>query len=182
MAWGDRSCIQQFVLIVSIIAVLCTLASLAANIATMVKASKEGWYSRCTKEKPRSADWKCCQDCNTKDAVFFYILRVYTSLFCIMAILAEIPGLDWYRDFFRVFSYFWGRGFLQVFVGFLTVTGNVAPDDPTAGDFAAIIGYILIAVGFLHFILACLCFKEYSGERRKTADGYTATPATPAAI
>jgi len=51
---------------------------------------------------------------------------------------------------------------LQVFIGFFTIQGVVAPDDPSTENLVDTCGYILLGVGVIHIVLSCLCFSEYN--------------------
>lgn len=169
MGWDDRNCFQKFLLLLKIFALLCIVAAFVMNLTTAIKAAQEKWF-----EAPQ------CKNCGAKEAAFFYIMRIYSMVFCIIIGLAEYRGFEWFHDGIKVLRYYWGRGFLQVFVGFLTVTGDVAPDSSTTTLVASIIGYVLMGCGGLHFLLSLLCFKEYSTQGRD-AQNYEPAPTDPRA-
>lgn len=186
MGWHDRTFMQKVLLIISICAVIAALACFAANLTTTIKASTETWFVPCSKCKGRGGDKECgnscCQDgtpqCSTKQAAFFYILRIYSMLFAVMCVMGEVTALSWYFEYLKVFRFYWGRGLLHIFVGFMTINGNVAPDDKDAATFAEILGWIIISMGGVHIILSALCFKEYSKDQREETLHGTYSPPT----
>lgn len=164
--WKNRTCMQRFALIVAIAAMIIVLLCLISNIVTTVRAADETWFTRCTKCKRFGGDKecgdKCCSNCTWKDGFFFYTLRAFSMLFCLLAMAAEVPMLTFFRKLFHIFQFAWGRGLLQIFVGFLTLTGNLAPDNEDTANIVAGIGWIAIGLGIVHLFLSCLCFNEYS--------------------
>jgi hypothetical protein len=156
---------QKFALIVAIIAVIIMAVCLIANIVTTAQASEETWFVRCSDCERHGGEEECgescCTHCTRKDAFIFYTMRAYSMLFCIMAIVAEIYVLKFFRRLFVIFKYACGRGLLQIFVGFLTLTGNLAPDDPDAAEIIAGVGWLGIVCGIVHLFLSCCCFHEY---------------------
>mmetsp|Transcript_7604 Transcript_7604/g.23721 ORF Transcript_7604/g.23721 Transcript_7604/m.23721 type:complete len:225 (-) Transcript_7604:26-700(-) len=175
--WSQRTGMQKFALIVAIIAVIVMAVCLVANIVTTAQAAEETWFVRCDDCERNGGDEecgdKCCSKCTRKDAWLFYTMRAYSMLFCILAIVAEVYTLKFFRRLFAIFKYAWGRGLLQIFVGFLTLTGNLAPDDPDAATIIAGVGWVGIVLGIVHLFLSCCCFKEYKdvAEEREAAQG-----------
>lgn len=164
--WGNRSTSQKAAFIISVVVVLLAVVCLIANIVTCVKASNETWFTRCRDCKrgggEKTCGKHCCADCTVYDAAIFYTLRIFSMLFCILAACAEAPALEMLRKLFTVFDFFWGRGVLQIFVGFLTLTGNLAPKNPDDAWIVSALGWLLIICGAVHLCLACCCFQEYS--------------------
>ena len=172
-----RSGIQTCALVLAIITSLCILVCMGVNIATGVKAATDHWFVQCRNcdryegNDVAKCQANCCDSCGKKEEAFFYIYRIYSVLFSMLAILAEFPKFKFFRKSFRIFKFYWGRGFLQVFIGFITVTGNVSPKNPDAALWAEIIGYCLMVLGLLHCFMSCLCFKDKSDQEHSGSDG-----------
>ena len=160
--WSQRTCMQKFALVVAIVAFVVMLICLISNIVTLAQAVNQTWYTRCSDCGEKECV-KCCQTCTRKDALMFYFMRGFSMLFCALGMMAEVYVFKFFRKLFMIFKYAWGRGLLQIFVGFLTLTGNLfAPGDEDAAAIAAGFGWVAIACGVVHLFLSCLCFKEYS--------------------
>jgi uncharacterized membrane protein YgcG len=162
---------QSIALFFAIVAGILISACMVANIATAVIAATDKWFVRCencheysnTTEQQKCTE-NCCTECDKKDQAFFYIFRIYSVLFCLLAIVAEFP-FKAFRAAFRVLSWYWGRGLLQIWIGFLTVTGNVSPKDADAAWWCSVAGYALMIMGGIHLVLTCICFKDKSSSR-----------------
>jgi hypothetical protein len=181
--WERRSTLQKFALVMTIFTLCVIVVCLISNIVCTQKAADESWFVRCNdcKRDSKSSSskcTKCCSKCSRKDGIIFYAMRGFSMLFCLLAIVAEFPQLTYFRMLMAVFKYYWGRGLLQIFLGFLTLTGNLAPDDSDAASAVAALGWIAIGCGVLHLFLSCLCFKEYS-EVSKDREMAKASPTSP---
>eukprot|EP01065_Artemidia_motanka_P030043 TRINITY_DN3606_c0_g1_i1.p2 TRINITY_DN3606_c0_g1~~TRINITY_DN3606_c0_g1_i1.p2 ORF type:complete len:225 (+),score=50.52 TRINITY_DN3606_c0_g1_i1:55-675(+) len=177
MAVGVNGCVHKLLVGFRVLAVLALLLCLVAHVVTLYKSKKDTWYvdcSECKNPPPCPGDSaqsggdrdcvKCCCGCTLKQEIFFYILRFYSLCFIVLALLAEAE-LDWFSQrraagqqppFFLVLKYYWARGMLMVFVGFLTLESSVAPDDPTANDFAYGAGWTLLAIGGVYVLLSLI--------------------------
>ena len=166
--WQNRTDLQKLSFIASVIVVLSAICCLASNIATAVEADKGNWFAHSGQKK-----------------VVFFVGRSYAILFCAVVILAEFHNLDVLNTYFKAFRFFFVRGALQIFVGFMTLQGDSSPGDSSAGAATAAVGWVLIGVGILHLLLSFACFKEYNvalrhGDTSEMAPG-AVVPTTPAA-
>jgi hypothetical protein len=160
--WSKRTDGQKVSFIISLIVVLAAIACIVSNIVTASQATKKKWFSG-----------------RAKDGAMFYVNRIVTIVFCLLVIVFEFHAVERIRKNFRAFRYFWVRGFFQAYVGFLTITGSYGPTDPDANVAVASIGWVLIIVGLLHFVLSCLCFKEYSAAKRAETEAAEMAAAAP---
>lgn len=165
--WHKRTCLQKLALIVSFFTCCVGLVCLIGNIFVAVRAKQETWFTNCNDCKYKGGSGtedcdKCCAYCTWKDPFFFYVMRTYSMLFCLLVILAEFPIIKPLRSMMKVLKYYWGRGILQLFVGFLTLIGGIAPDDPDAAAFIDAVGWIMIGLAALTFLMTLLCIKDYS--------------------
>jgi hypothetical protein len=166
-SWGKMSCMQKTARVFMVIAILAIIACLVFNCVSIYRAATETWFTRCSDCANGNAKCgkRCCQDCTLKDEVFFYILRGYTLAFCLVAIVAEFKTGP-FEEYLLLCHFFFPRGFWQIFLGLMTVDGNVIPGDANAAQWADIIGYFLVGVGIVHLFFGCICFGEYSQEKR----------------
>jgi hypothetical protein len=149
--WANRTDLQKIAFVISAIVVIIALCAAIANIAIADEARKNNWFAN-----------------DIKVRAMFYIMRVYAILFSLLVMISEFHMLELLRRNAKMLSFFWVRGMLQVFVGLLTVSGDFSPPGgTTAGQALSVIGWILVAVGAAHFVLAVSCFKEYSSALRK---------------
>jgi hypothetical protein len=178
--WDKRSTMQKWALVISIISIVVTIICIISASVCTQKAVDETWFVKCTDCKSRGGSKECkktcCLNCATKDAIIFYALRGFCMLFALLSIAAEFPAFSYFRSLFGIFKYYWGRGLLQMFVGFLTLTGNAAPDDPDAAVMVAALGWIAIGYGCVQIFFSCLCFKEYSEVSKDMADAQARQP------
>jgi hypothetical protein len=174
--WENRSCLQKMALIISVITIIIILICLISNIVITERAASETWFVKCSDCKGRGGDTecgeRCCTKCSRTQEFLFYTLRAFSMLFCLLGIAAEFPQLKFFRKLMAVFNYFWGRGIVQILIGFLTLTGNLSPDDEDAANVVAALGWIAVGCGFAHFLFSCLCFKEYNqvADERRAAN------------
>lgn len=130
----------KFFSVLKVVTVACIVLAAIMQIAVTVQSIESKWFAN-----------------DVKGGTYFYILRVYTTFFCVLAVLAEFPSVEFFHDSFKIFRYAFGRGFLYVFVGFLTVTGNMSKGSETIGTFSAVVGYILCCIGLVNCVTGCLC-------------------------
>jgi hypothetical protein len=158
MSWEDRTCFQKFLLLVAIVTVLLLLTVFAANIVAAVHRTTSDCDGLSGPQKETCQKYGC-GDCNVWDATLYYIIRVYCLVFSILGVVAEFPKFKFFREAFKIFRYFWGRGFLHVFLGILTLQSH---NNNSQGEnlWIDIISCVLIGCGFFHFILSCACFKQ----------------------
>eukprot|EP01062_Namystynia_karyoxenos_P080718 TRINITY_DN8733_c0_g1_i1.p1 TRINITY_DN8733_c0_g1~~TRINITY_DN8733_c0_g1_i1.p1 ORF type:complete len:228 (+),score=98.34 TRINITY_DN8733_c0_g1_i1:77-685(+) len=176
MAIGSTRCVHQFLIGLRVVAAAALLLCLAAHCVTIYKSQKDTWFVKCADCKNNrvscpgdnegDADTdcvKCCCDCTLKQQAFFYILRAYSLCFIFLSMLAEAE-LSWFSQRtatgrpppLLALKYYWARGMLMIFIGFLTVESSVSPDDPTANGFADGAGWTLLGIGGLYVILSCI--------------------------
>ena len=168
---------QKFLLIVSIIVVIVVTGVFCVNLATAIIAGTKHWFTRkddCAEIQDPADRAICnengCTDCDIKDEAFFYIFRIYSMFFCVMAAVAEFPRFKFFQESFKIFRYFWGRGFLHIFLGFLTISGASQNNHANEKDtqlVAQIFGYIMMGLGVMHMVFSCLCFKVYGRDAEK---------------
>ena len=169
MGWGQMSCMQQTARVIMVIAVIAVIACIVYNCVAIWRSVDETWFVPCEdcKKNGGSRDCnRCCTDCTWKDEVFYYIVRAYTLIFCIFAILAELK-LEFFDQFLKMCNFFFPRGMWQIFIGLMTVEANIVPRNDRATMWSDIIGYCLVIVGVLHLFLGCCCWQEYSKEKRE---------------
>jgi hypothetical protein len=164
--WGNRSCLQRFALVFTGFTLAIILICLTANIVLTIEATRETWFVRCRSCTRNGGDTvcgeECCNGCGWSIKFLFYLLRAITMLFCALAVVAEFPQLACFRRSLMVFKYYCGRGAMHVFVGVLTLTGNLAADNADAGWAFSAVGWLAVALGVMNMMLSCLCFQEYS--------------------
>ena len=171
--WANRTDLQKIAFIVSVVVVLGAALCIASNIAVAVEGDKNNWFRDQLRQR-----------------ILFFVNRVFAILFSLLVMVAEFHSLLFVSTYCLAFRYFFVRGGLQCFVGIMTVSGDFAPPgDGTAAAALAAIGWVLVGVGLLHFVLSVCCFKEYSaaleeGDANNMAPGVVLPPtqAVPANI
>jgi hypothetical protein len=182
--WNDMTCMERTVKIVMVLAFVILFIALALNCYVIYLSTSDTWFTKCSDCKspvtspPAGGNGtpaatasgggtkncvKCCKDCNLKDEVFFYIMRGYNMLFILVGLVAELR-IPIFYDYAKVCAFYLPRGFFHIFIGLMTVTSTLP--DPQGAIFADIVGYAVVAIGVIHFLLGLLCFGEYSEEGR----------------
>lgn len=145
MSWEGRTGFQRFLLILQYWAVLVSLAAWTINLGTAIQAGLDGWFG---KNSGRAQ-------------FFFYVLRIYAMFFACCTAAAEFPQFVRFHETIQIFRYYAGRGFFQVFVGFLTCCSLEFGSGSFTVVMSDIVGYVMLACGLCHFVVAAMCFDEY---------------------
>eukprot|EP00760_Papus_ankaliazontas_P002691 PhM_4_TR11235/c0_g2_i1/m.74077 len=167
MSWASKSGVEKFAFIVMIIAMACIMACAAANIAIIVKSVEDTWFTPCGEcADPKTKCVKCCLDCpSLKQKSFFYLDRGFMVLWCFLALAAETK-LAAFSRYLKVLDFYFARGILHVFIGVSTIEQLLSPDK-TLNKFIDACGYALIAMGFCHILLSCVCMGKAKAEGGK---------------
>lgn len=179
MGWSDMGCTERFAKVMMVLCVMAMFIAFVLNCYIIYLSVHDTWFTRCEdcKDQPVAAGndtagsskgtkdcTRCCEDCTIKDEIFFYIMRAYNMMFLILAMLCEFK-IKKFMDYAKICSYYFPRGFLHIFIGIMTITASLA--DPEQGVFMDIIGYAIIAIGLIYFLLGCCCLNEYSETSRQ---------------
>eukprot|EP01062_Namystynia_karyoxenos_P070196 TRINITY_DN65587_c0_g1_i1.p1 TRINITY_DN65587_c0_g1~~TRINITY_DN65587_c0_g1_i1.p1 ORF type:complete len:342 (+),score=108.60 TRINITY_DN65587_c0_g1_i1:87-1112(+) len=165
-----ESCLPGVLIALKLLAVIGVIMCAAANIMAMDDAVQNTWFVPCEDCRQYGGDRdckKCCaNNCTIKKEAFFYILRLYSLAFCILSCFSMLPSkmgcltFRWTWMYFRILKSFLGRGLLHIFIGFMTVESNPLSDDSSSEKYTEVVGYIVMALGGVHLVLACLCFAD----------------------
>eukprot|EP00756_Hemistasia_phaeocysticola_P057254 Hpha_TRINITY_DN3387_c0_g2::TRINITY_DN3387_c0_g2_i1::g.172230::m.172230 len=197
MAVGCNRHMHVFLMGVRAVAVIALLLCLIAHGYTIYKSSTDDWFTDCSecknkagacpgsRGKPTGEETcvECCCDCSMRETATFYMRRSYSMCFAALALAAEaeLDCLSYRTDpakppLFLILKYYWARGVLMIFVGFLTVESGEAPGgsevDGKGITFVKGAGWTLLAVGIVNIILSLACGitvkddEEQGGQRR----------------
>lgn len=156
LAWSQRSDLQKLAFFASILVVIASLTCFVATIVIMKDAAEGGWFSN-----------------DTRQRIFFYLMRVFALIFCLLVILAEfVNNIDFIHKWAKGLKFFGVRGVLQVYVGLMTASGDLSPPgSSSSASVVSSIGWFLVGTGSLYLLMSCCCFHEYAEEVRAAENG-----------
>eukprot|EP00755_Sulcionema_specki_P033108 Sspe_Gene.100073::Locus_74674_Transcript_1_1_Confidence_1.000_Length_688::g.100073::m.100073 len=132
-------------------AVLVILLCAIAQVVAIHRSKEDTWFTECKECKRHGGAEdceECCIGCTMRERMLFYTKRGYALLFCCLALAVETT-FEWVKRAFRMLTHFMGRGFLQAFVGFLTVDAMENPTATTEGSssykYGTVVGYMMMA-------------------------------------
>eukprot|EP00999_Lentomonas_sp_LEN2_P001266 NODE_2288_length_605_cov_67.020921_g2238_i0.p1 GENE.NODE_2288_length_605_cov_67.020921_g2238_i0~~NODE_2288_length_605_cov_67.020921_g2238_i0.p1 ORF type:complete len:163 (-),score=13.04 NODE_2288_length_605_cov_67.020921_g2238_i0:61-549(-) len=104
------------------------------------------------------------------DAVFWFSLRVYGAIFCLVIAVFELP-FQWapvrkVLSYFMVFKTGLARGLFQFFVGVLTASGALGTTDDTLNTIIILCSVMMMVMGILNATLSW-CDEPTSGPSDK---------------